>query len=169
MLFDESLNTELHQEQMDFTVRYIKNDQVMTRYLSSAFLGHASAEDLKLKFEEATQNLDTKRIVQVSMDGPIVNWKMLSKITKEKSSTEHYPGLKNVGSCSLHIVHGGFRSGESKTKWGIDILLKALDNLFDESPAKREDYTRTTGSDFFPLPFYGHRWFEDKNVAERAL
>ena len=60
VLFDESLNTELHQEQMDFTVRYFKNDQVMTRYLSSAFLGHTTAEDLKLKFEEATQNLDTR-------------------------------------------------------------------------------------------------------------
>ena len=46
-LFDESLNTELHQEQMDFTARYFKNDQVMTGYLSSAFLGHTTAEDLK--------------------------------------------------------------------------------------------------------------------------
>ena len=60
MLFDESLNIELHQEQMDFTVRYFKNNQVMTRYLSSAFLGHTTAEDLKLKFGEAIQNLDTE-------------------------------------------------------------------------------------------------------------
>ena len=153
VLFDESLNTELHQEQMDFTVRYFKNDQVMTRYFSLALQGHTTAEDLKLKFEEATQNLDTKRMVQVSMDGPNVNWKMLSKITEERSSTEHYPGLINVSSCSLHVVHGAFRSGESKTKWEIDTLLKALHNLFDESPAKREDYTKITGSDIFPLPF----------------
>ena len=154
---------------MDFTVRYFKNDQVMTRYLSSAFLGHTTAEDLKLKFEEATQNLDTKRMVQVSMDGPNVIWKMLSKITEERSSSEHYPGLINVGSCSLHVVHGAFRSDESKTKWGIDTLLKALHNLFDESPAKREDYTKITGSDIFPLPFCSHRWLKDKSVAERAL
>ena len=46
---------------------------------------------------------------------------------------------------SLHVVHGAFRSDESKTKWGIDTLLKALHNLFDESPTKREDYTKTTG------------------------
>ena len=68
---------------MYFTVRYYKNYQVMTRYLSSVFLGHTTAEDLKLKFEEATQNLDTKKMVQVSMDGSNVNWKMLSKITEE--------------------------------------------------------------------------------------
>ena len=156
VLFDESPKTELHQEQMDFTVRYFKNDQVMTRYLPSAFLGHTTAEDLKLKFEEATQNLDTKRMVQVPMDWPNVNWKMLNKCTEERSSIEHYPGLIIVSSCSLHVVHAAFRSGESKMKWGIDALLKALHNLFDESPAKREDYTKITGSDIFPLPFCGH-------------
>ena len=84
VLFDKSLNTELHQEQMDFTVRYFKNDQVIIRYLSSAFLGYTTTEDLKLKFEEAIQNLDTKRMVQVSVDGPNVNWKMLSKLLKNE-------------------------------------------------------------------------------------
>ena len=38
VLFHESLNTALHQEQMDFSVRYFKDDHVVTRYLSSAFL-----------------------------------------------------------------------------------------------------------------------------------
>ena len=64
---------------------------------------------------------------------------MLSKITEERSSTEHYPGLINVGSYSPHVVDGAFRRGENKTKWGIDTLLQALYNLFDESPTKRED------------------------------
>ena len=169
VLFDDSLNTELHQEQIDFTVRYFKKDQVMTRYLSWAFLGHTTAKDLKLKFEEATKNLDTNRMVQALMDGPNTNWKMLSKITEERSSTEHYPGLINVGSCSLHVVHGAFRSVQSKTKWGIDMLLNVQHNLFDESFAKREDYIKITGSDILPLQFCDHRWLEDKGVAERAL
>ena len=134
----------------------------MTKYLFSAFLGHDAAEDLKLKFEEGTQYLDIKRMVQVSMDGPNVNRKMLSKITEERSSTEHFPGLINFRSCSLHVVYGTFRSGESKTKWEIDTLLKALHNLSDGCPAKREDYTKITGSDIFPLLFCGHRWLEAK-------
>ena len=69
--------------------------------------------------------------------------------------------------CMLCI--GAFRSGVIKTKWGIDPVLKALHNLFDESPAKREDYIKVTGSEMFALPFCGHRWIEDKKVAERAL
>ena len=63
VLFNESLNTELHHGQMDLTVRYFKNDQVMTRYLSPGFLGNTTAEDLKLKFEGGTQNLITKGMV----------------------------------------------------------------------------------------------------------
>ena len=38
VLFDESLNTSLHQEQMYFSVRYFKDGHVVTRYIYSAFL-----------------------------------------------------------------------------------------------------------------------------------
>ena len=48
-------------------------------------------------------------------------------------------------------------------------MLKELNNLFHDSPAKREDYQQITGSTVFPLPFCGHRWVEDKKVADRAL
>ena len=48
-------------------------------------------------------------------------------------------------------------------------MLKALHNLFIESPAKREDLVKLTGTETFPLPFCGHRWLENKQVAERAL
>ena len=56
-----------------------------------------------------------------------------------------------------------------KTSWGIDSVLKALHNLFSESPAMREDFIKLTGTETFPLPFCGHRWLENKQVAERAL
>ena len=79
------------------------------------------------------------------------------------------PELINVGIFGLHVVHGRFRSGVQKTKCGVDSILKALYKLFDESPAKREDYSAITGSNKFPLPFCGNRQVEDKKVAERAL
>ena len=44
-----------------------------------------------------------------------------------------------------------------------------MNNLFDEFPAKREDCQNITGSKVFPLPFCGHRWIKDKEVADRAL
>ena len=41
-----------------------------------------------------------------------------------------------------------------KTKWGIDGILKALYNLFPDSPVKREYYKKITGSKVFPLLCY---------------
>ena len=69
----------------------------------------------------------------------------------------------------LHVVHGAFRNGMKQTNWEIDLLLKSLHSLFNETPARREDYTKITESEVFPQQFCGHRWLEDKKVAERAL
>ena len=92
-----------------------------------------------------------------------------NSIAEDRSSNEQYSILLNVGSCSLHVVHGAFRNGIKQTNWGIDLLLRSLHNLFNETPARWEDYTKITGSGVFPQQFCGHRWLEDKKVAERAL
>ena len=56
-----------------------------------------------------------------------------------------------------------------QTGWGINLLLKSLYSHLHETPARKEDYTKMTGSEVFPLQFYGHRWLENKRVAERAV
>ena len=167
--FDESFNEELEKEQMDFIVRYFKDGEVKSRYLSSGFLGHTTAKDLKRTSEECTEKLDLKNLIQVSMDGPNLNWKMLGLIVEDRNSNETYPDLLDVGSCSLHGVHGAYRTGIKQTGWGIDLLLKSLYSHLHETPARREDYTKMTGSEVFPFQFCGHRWLEDKRVAERAV
>ena len=149
--FDESYNHELQKEQMDFIVRYFKN-KVESRYLTSLFLGCTTAKDLK-KFEEATEQLDLKKLIQISMDGPNGNWKLLDSIAKDRISNEQYPILLNVGSCSLHVVHGAFRNGMKQTTWGIDLLSKSLHTLFNETPARKEDYTKITESEVFLSSF----------------
>ena len=154
---------------MDFIVRFIKDGKVEMRYLGSAFLGYTTAADLKRNFDEATKDLDKRKMIQVSMDGPNVNWKLLSSIVDERQSNDDYPELLDIGLCSLHVIRGAFRKGMNKTNWGIDSVLKALHNLFDKSPAKREDFSKTTKTDVFPLQFCGHRRLEDKKVADRAL
>ena len=72
-------------------------------------------------------------------------------------------------SCSLHVVHGAFRTGMKQTGWRIALLLKSLYSYLHETPARREDYTKMIGSEVLPLQFCGHRWLEDKRVAERAV
>ena len=96
------------------------------------------------------------------MDGPNINWKMLDLIVEDRNSNEPYPNC-------LHVVHGAFRTVMKQTGWGIDLLLKSLYSHLHETPARSEDYTKMTGSEVFPLQFCGHRWLEDKRVAERAV
>ena len=131
--------------------------KLKSRYLSSGFLGHTTAKDLKRAFEECTEKLDLK------------NWKMLDLIVEDRNSNETYPNLLDVGSCSLHVVHRAFRTGMKQTGWGIDLLLKSLCSHLRETPARREDYTKMTGCEVFPLQFCGHRWLEDKRVSERTV
>ena len=81
---------------MDFLVRYFSKNEVVSRYLTSSFLGHTKAEDLKRNFEEAMKDLDKKMLAQVSMDGPNVNWKMYDKLVEERGENEQLPGLINL-------------------------------------------------------------------------
>ena len=83
---------------------------------------------------------------------------MLDLIVEDRNSNETYPNLLDVGSCSLHFVHGTFRTGMKQIGWGIDLLLKSLYSHLHETPARREDYTKMTGSEVFPLQFCGHRY-----------
>ena len=44
-------------------------------------------------------------------------------IVEERNENDDFPGLIDIASCNLHIVHRAFRTGVQKTKWGIDGIL----------------------------------------------
>ena len=67
------------------------------RYLESEFLGHATAADLLTHFKDDIRQLDPKRLLQVSMDGPSVNWKFYTGLARERQ-TQELPELLNIGS-----------------------------------------------------------------------
>ncbi|KAJ8043765.1 hypothetical protein HOLleu_11016 [Holothuria leucospilota] len=168
--FDECTNNISQNEQMDFIVRYWDSDidQVAVRYFGSEFLGHATAVDLLKHFKAGLTKLDPKCLLQVSMDGPNVNLKFYRDLENERK-TEELPGMLNIGSCGLHIVHGSLQKGVTASGWNLASLLRALWQLFHDTPARREDFFQITGSSIFPLQFCPHRWVEDAKVAERAL
>lgn len=155
-------------KQMDIHVRLWEGDQVITRYLTSTFMGHATSADLLEHFHEACDSLNLRKLLQVSMDGPNVNWRF-HRLLQEEQDAETGAGLLDIGSRGLHIVHGAFRTGTAATKWDVNGLLSALYYLFKDSPARREDYSKVSGSTVFPLEFCSARWVENVPVAERAL
>ena len=80
--FDESLNSGTANEQMDIVITFGDklNSKVEVLYPISIFLGHTRADDLLKAFQEATSKLELDKMLQVSMDGPSVNWKFYEKL-----------------------------------------------------------------------------------------
>ena len=169
LLFDESLNKITQNKQMDIHVRYWgETKTVDTRYYGSVFMGHSTAEDMLEKFNGYVNDLDMSNLIQLSMDGPSVNWKFHELIQNEINQ-DTQKMLIDVGSCGLHITHGAFRDGVKSSNWDIESVLSCAYYLFHDSPARREDYTQVTDSDLFPKKFCKHRWIENVPVGERML
>ena len=170
VMFDESLNKELQKKQIDILIRTWHDNKISSRYYLSNFLGHACAVNILDTFEKHIElNLGLKNIIQVSIDGPNVNWSFFEKL-QVKIEKDFSNKLIDVGSCGLQILHNAFKAGISETKWDIGYRLSCLHTLFDNVPARREDFIQVSESAcLFPLPFCSHRWLENVKVCQRAL
>ena len=168
LLFDESLNKKVQQKQLDIYLRFWNGNEVQSRYFTSIFMGHARAVDIEEDLKKAIESLQKANLLQLSMDGPNVNWKVFEDLQSE-IQLENGKNLLNVGSCGLHVIHGAFRSAMSETGWDIETLLTSAYRLFKDSPARREDFSSISTNHLFPLKFVVHRWVENVCVLERFL
>ena len=82
MLFDESLNHYLQSKQMDLHVRLWDGADVKTKYIGSEFMGHSSALDVVGKMTNMLSEIGVNNLIQISMDGPNVNWKVFEILQK---------------------------------------------------------------------------------------
>ncbi|GBN89462.1 hypothetical protein AVEN_258460-1 [Araneus ventricosus] len=135
LLFDESLNKATQSKQMDIHVRYwCDGDQeVKTRYLTSVFLGHSEADKILPAFYSAVQKLKLSKLLQVSMDGPFVNWKFY-ELLQNDLKIQHNFQILCIGSCGLHILNNSFKHGEKATNWNINSILSSLYWLIKDVP-----------------------------------
>lgn len=131
--FDESLNKVSQTQQMDISVRYwnVENEEVSTRYFNSVFLSASKAIDLKDGLKTGVGSKNLTKILQVSMDGPGVNFKMLRELKLDLSAENNNNSvLLEIGSCGLHKVNGAFKAGVKTSGWDLDLFFKALYQLF---------------------------------------
>lgn len=166
--FDQCLNQELKKCQLDTYLRFWNGNKVTSRYLTSFFMSHYTAEPIYQMVETVCSDIGFQNLIQLSMDGPNVNLKIFSMA---QQNIEDQTGKKmlNVGSFGLHILHNSFREGCVSTDWDLESALTSLNWLFKDFPVCREDYTEVTGFTSFPLEFCNDRWLENVEVAERAL
>ncbi|KAL3207145.1 hypothetical protein MRX96_010462 [Rhipicephalus microplus] len=155
---------------MDIHVRYWSTmpERVTTRFYTSVFMGHSTAEDLQEKLLGALEDLPLARAVQLSMDGPNVNLKCFRGM-QEYLQQNHQVQCLDLGTCGLHTIHNAYRAGVVASKWGLENLLSSLSAIFHDAPAQREDFSTVTGQVTFPLNFASHRWVENVPIIERAI
>ncbi|XP_075742493.1 uncharacterized protein LOC142796217 [Rhipicephalus microplus] len=168
--FDEALNKVTQKQQMDVLIRYwdAADDSVKTRYLTSCFMGHTCAEDLVSAFRQAVKAIKGSKILQMSMDGPNVNFKFLRSLKEElhESDESH---ILDIGSCGLHAINGAYKAGHVASGWDLVSFLQSTYNLFKCVPARRADFVSLTGCSKFPMNFCAVRWLENSTVICRAL
>ena len=88
----------------------------------------------------------------MSMDGLDVNLKLLEKTSEERTSNEFHRPIF-IESCGLHLINGALRAGVDATEWNIEKILTGTYYVLHDSPARKEDYHKVTGSNKFPLNF----------------
>lgn len=120
--FDEALNKISQRGQMDIHIRFWDKvlGRISTRYLNSVFMGHATAKDILVKFKEGISPLKIENILQISMDGPNVNWSFLNLLKAEKESEPNDRKILDLGSCGLHVLNGALQTGHNNVKNGVN-------------------------------------------------
>ena len=141
--FDESLNQVNQTCEIDVYVRFwnVTELKVIIRFIGSAFFGHETHQNLLKHFHEVTKELDRSKLYQISMDGSILNLKFYNEIVQDRQENMVH-SLIDIGSCSLHIVHGSFKTGAEKTGWNLKALLKGSFQILRDTPVRREDYQK---------------------------
>ena len=79
------------------------------------------------------------KLVQLSMDGPSVNVKLL-QVVQDVRKDKGLPHLLDIGTCGVHTLHGSFKTGIEKSEWEMKSLMKASFNILHDSSARQDDY-----------------------------
>ena len=81
------------------------------------------------------------KMITLVQDGPNVNktifWHMNELILQDHPE---FPGLIDLGSCTIHIIHNAFGKGIDQYGKDIDQLCMDLYFLFKHSAARCEDF-----------------------------
>jgi len=131
--------------------------RVKTHYWESRFMAHSAHRDLLLHFSYPIASINSSKTLQVSIDGPTVNHKFYSKLVEQRKEISA-PGMIDIGSCGLHILHGTFKTVLEAPFWALKSVLERAHTVLHDTPAHRADYFTVTRSDQYPLLVCETRW-----------
>ena len=170
VLYDECLNRQMQEQQMDLQVRYWcnKTSRAVTRYYVSEFQMHGDHMTLSENLLKGIGDLPEEKLTQTAMDGPNVNWKVL-EVIQIKREEDEYPPLEDIGSCGLHVVSGAFHSAVLAADWPAEKVLRGMYKLLKDARPRRAEYMRGSATGLYPEKFCIIRWVENEPFADRAI
>ena len=169
VFYGESLNKSIQKSEMDIHVQYWNEgeNKVTVRLWTSLFLDHTRCDELVAAIHNGLNELEETNMIQISMDGPNTNLKLLSEVQNQRQKNK-LSSFIGIGSCNLYLIHGAFKTGSEKSSWDLHKILKRAFKLLHDSPVRREYYFNLTGYDEYPLQFCGTRWVEDKKGRRKV-
>ena len=112
-------------------------------FITSLFFGHAEGELVATRMYKKMleDGIPVQRLATLVRDGPNVNKTVFHKMDKFiRKDYSEFPGLVDLGTCSLHTVHNAFNKGMDQYGKEVDQLCLDLHALFKYSPVRREDF-----------------------------
>ena len=161
-LFNESLNC--HQPKMQNGYEHSLLGwwkKYCSVYYNWRFPQRPNTANLKQEILNAIKDMDMGKFLHLGMDGPRRNWPPSCQYGFQKAL--------DIGSCSLHILHGAFQTGMILPVWDRGKILKILYKIFDESPACCNVYLHEGTSKVFAMKVCSIRRIENQPVADWAL
>ena len=140
--YDETTTTQVI-KQMDLHFRFWSEEQneVVRRFYIALMFGHTEgakvAAPMMDKLEEDKVNLSS--ILTLSNDGPNVN-KTIFRAVNTSLKGAGNPGMINIGTCNLHVVHNSFCKAVEAYGTPVDDLAVDIHSFFKISSARREDF-----------------------------
>ena len=67
------------------------------RYWTSLFLGHTRCDDLVAAFHNGLNELEETNMIQISMNGPNTNLKLLSEVQNERQKKTNFHDSLTLG------------------------------------------------------------------------
>ena len=146
---------------MDPRVRHwdVNETKIVVRCWNSRIFGHTCSDDLVKAFNDGFNELNSTKLIQISMDGPISNLRFLSEIKKLKINNE-LASVINIGSCNLHVIHGTLKPALFWLEFAQNlhrILKESLVTLLGDICSRANEYFSSTGPLEYPLQFCGTR------------
>ena len=118
---------------MDVNLKYWNNQ----KSVAETYIDSVSSSTKCCKSQECFSRV----LGSLIFNGPSTSWNSLEKFDDHLVEKD-YKKTINIGSCSLHIIHGTFQTAALKMGWQINKFMKAMLKTFDTSPAYWDVYLR---------------------------